>query len=654
MSIPGKILSIILKCAFVAAICACNTVHAQISDSLYKALPDSLKPANRAALTDREKQKLISSVDIDIQNRYTADFDALILWLKQKANNAHTPAEKINLLSQTGYYYYGHSKDSSILYYKKALSYTAGAPEFNDEAATAYRSIGRLYYYLENYDSSIFFLHSALDVTPPKDTASLIACYAIYSLIYGQYALYNEAIDYDKKILRLTNSASFATTRYVQDLLNEATDYCGLYGKTQENVYRDTALSIVNTVMANNKADSASWYQYCYYLKGLIAFKGNDYVHAIVLFDSSMLPAYNLSSRYSANYSFREYLYKAVSLVRLGQYAQGLTQLEKITIGPKNYLLKQTAYQALSEAADKLGATAKALRYYTQYKLYTDSLEISDHEANVLLAEQKFQAGLQQATIIALENSNLRVKNARDKIIIFGVLAVSMLIIATMLLYQRNRRQLLQKELALANQRKDISANMHDEVSSSLAALRYLINDLKDQATDAGTRQVLEEIEGEANAVYTQARNSIHQIRTGAQTENYSTNNLLHRLALRFTIDSSVQINVDADEIEIDKYFTPIQHEEITRVITEAVTNSIKHSGCDTITISVKKKGKKFYFDIADNGKWAGDNNATTGMGLNTITQRIKTLKGDVTITGTENGTHISGSFPVQGKRFLW
>lgn len=70
---------------------------------------------------------------------------------------------------------------------------------------------------------------------------------------------------------------------------------------------------------------------------------------------------------------------------------------------------------------------------------------------------------------------------------------------------------------------------MHDEVNSSLAALRFLITDMKQNMSEGGkvSVNVLEDLEQEAQAVYQRSRSFMHQLNSASISETYNVIELI-------------------------------------------------------------------------------------------------------------------------------
>ena len=91
------------------------------------------------------------------------------------------------------------------------------------------------------------------------------------------------------------------------------------------------------------------------------------------------------------------------------------------------------------------------------------------------------------------------------------------------------------------------------------------------------------------------------------------------------------------------------------RVICELINNSLKHSGCSKIEISLLLDKTTLSLEYCDNG--CGFNMAeigSTGMGLSNIFSRIDTLNGEIKINSEKGGgmralVHID-TLPAENK----
>jgi signal transduction histidine kinase len=205
-----------------------------------------------------------------------------------------------------------------------------------------------------------------------------------------------------------------------------------------------------------------------------------------------------------------------------------------------------------------------------------------------------------------------------------------------------------EKEAAIVGYGRAIGQNLHDELGSDLAALRYLVADIKKRAKTEDAKKDLEIIENEAQTVYQRSREFMHHLsNVGKQAASYNVFELLDNLMLRFDAGSGLQVNVDADKA-IVLQLNPEQNTELYLVVKEAVANCLKHSGATKMDIGIHARDRQVFFEITDNGRGLLPGKTIgRGLGMVTMQQRIKKINGVIQIGHTEKGLQINGSFPV-------
>jgi signal transduction histidine kinase len=321
------------------------------------------------------------------------------------------------------------------------------------------------------------------------------------------------------------------------------------------------------------------------------------------------------------------------------------------------------------------GDWKKALAYYEKYKGYTDSLNLLNARGQLFEVNQKYSVAQKEADIKELENKNLKETQLKQRIITIAIIGISLLLMIVFALYVNNKKQQAKRaterqnlldnlqsmeremdlnrlqqqaeqEAAITAQRKSISQNMHDEVNSSLAALRFFITDIKQNMSEDGKVpvSVLDDLEEEARVVYQQSRSFMHHLNSASVNETYNVIELIKNLSVRFGNNSNLAIYSHI-ESGIELYLNSHQHSEMYRIVKEAVANSMKHSGANIINISLTHKANMIYFEIADNGKGIKEDKEN-GIGIEAMKHRIDSLQGQINISSTSQGTIIKGSFP--------
>lgn len=86
----------------------------------------------------------------------------------------------------------------------------------------------------------------------------------------------------------------------------------------------------------------------------------------------------------------------------------------------------------------------------------------------------------------------------------------------------------------------------------------------------------------------------------------------------------------------------------LLRVIQEFIQNSIKHAGCNLISIKLSVEEQFLFIQLSDDGKGFDISEIkSTGIGLTNMSKRIKMLKGDYGLHSKRGmGTELKASIP--------
>ena len=83
------------------------------------------------------------------------------------------------------------------------------------------------------------------------------------------------------------------------------------------------------------------------------------------------------------------------------------------------------------------------------------------------------------------------------------------------------------------------------------------------------------------------------------------------------------------------------------RIVSELLTNSIKHANCNKINISISKNEKEYIIDYTDNGI-GFSKQVIRNHGLNNLENRVQFLHGTIDFYSVPGNTHYSIHLPLQ------
>jgi len=202
------------------------------------------------------------------------------------------------------------------------------------------------------------------------------------------------------------------------------------------------------------------------------------------------------------------------------------------------------------------------------------------------------------------------------------------------------QRQLLNKRILTAvlraeeKSRSRFSKELHDGLGPLLSSARMSLSALARDDCPAGQREIIDN----TTYVIDEAIRSLREI----------SNNLSPHVLNDFGLARGVQNFIDKTAAMHDvkiRFTTNLRSERydtdveviLYRVICELINNSLKHSGCTNIGLSLARNRRELTLDYTDNGR--GFNPSAMmdcGMGLSNIASRINSLGGTLDIASSK------------------
>ena len=181
--------------------------------------------------------------------------------------------------------------------------------------------------------------------------------------------------------------------------------------------------------------------------------------------------------------------------------------------------------------------------------------------------------------------------------------------------------------------RKKISERLHDDIGGSIIALKMKCSDKKEMANEV---KLLDDIYNNVRSL----SSDLDMQHKFSQTIENGIDILVNEMCSSF---KKTTVNVFPDSInEIDDQDL-IQ--DVIMTVKELITNVIKHSKADEISINVSYDKKIISILIEDNGK--GTNNKEFGHGLTAINNRAILREGSLEFDSNKKGTSVSVEFKI-------
>ena len=205
------------------------------------------------------------------------------------------------------------------------------------------------------------------------------------------------------------------------------------------------------------------------------------------------------------------------------------------------------------------------------------------------------------------------------------------------LTYERSlfRKHLLSAVLrAEERSRSSFAKELHDGMGPLLSSAKMSLSALSTENMSEEQQQILQN----SRFLIDESIRSVREISSNMSPHVLSDFGLAQgiksfvmRISQLHTTDIEFSTNLNKERFDNDTEVV------LYRVVCELITNSLKHSGCTKIDISLVLEGTTLVLDYSDNGcGFNPDKTHAKGMGLSNIFSRIDTLNGEVKIVSEE------------------
>ena len=209
--------------------------------------------------------------------------------------------------------------------------------------------------------------------------------------------------------------------------------------------------------------------------------------------------------------------------------------------------------------------------------------------------------------------------------------------------YQRDllSKQLLSTVLRTEERsRSQFAKELHDGMGPLLSSAKMSLSAISAEDMSEQQRDILQN----TRFVIDEAIRSVREISNNMSPQvlmdfglAQGVQSFLSRIQSLHTIEIVFDTNLHNERFDNDIEVV------LYRVVCELVNNSLKHSGCTTIEISLMLKSGYLLLHYNDNGRgFNPDKTTSSGMGLSNITSRVDSLNGELQITSSNGrGVHV-------------
>jgi signal transduction histidine kinase len=211
--------------------------------------------------------------------------------------------------------------------------------------------------------------------------------------------------------------------------------------------------------------------------------------------------------------------------------------------------------------------------------------------------------------------------------------------------------QLRAREIATEEERRRWARELHDETLQGLGALRLALASARRMSDPDAWAAAIDDAVTELDTEIANVRGIIADVRPAALDE-LGTGAAVEALADRIRSRGvDVKLHVDLDW-EVGRAAT--RHDDeletaIYRIAQEAMTNAVKHSGAELLTLDVTEQDGYVTLRIEDDGDGFDPADTADGFGLLGMRERVELLGGEFGVASAPGaGTTVSARLPVR------
>ncbi|MFN0256731.1 tetratricopeptide repeat-containing sensor histidine kinase [Pedobacter ureilyticus] len=242
-------------------------------------------------------------------------------------------------------------------------------------------------------------------------------------------------------------------------------------------------------------------------------------------------------------------------------------------------------------------------------------------------------------------------KVSQIRIIALTVLFIVLLVVILIIRYYRGRLEKDRKQIAELNRimelRQKLSADMHDDIGSTLSSISLYTHSLLMQPQADTQRSTLEKIKRNAQNV----QESIADIIWSVNPNMDAMEQVVARMRA-FGADMTEHAGMGFQFRTVEEVsslaLSMTMRKNLYLIYKEAINNAVKYSSCTEIKVSIKQDKGFFSMQVTDNGGGFDVAAKREGNGLSNMSRRAKEVGADINITSSkEKGTAVTLLIPL-------
>jgi signal transduction histidine kinase len=326
----------------------------------------------------------------------------------------------------------------------------------------------------------------------------------------------------------------------------------------------------------------------------------------------------------------------------------------------------------LRNKADILSGNQKfkeAANYYFRHLEMNDTLAAAQNALALKDIQTKYETAEQKLKNAELEAKNLRSK-AGNYFLLF-LLSIAIGVAAYFILnYYKSKKILKERKLAqeqrelkmmrdqelasidamIAGQEKErlkIASDLHDDLGSSLTAIKVSLENAKERTEDQVSKGILNNAHDILNETYVKVRRLSHTQNSRVLSENGWISSLKDLVE---KINKSGKLDIEVVTSGLKGSLSNSTELNLFRIIQELINNIIKHANATEASVIITGYDHVLDIMVEDNGKGFDlKTEENKGLGLQNIKKRVENMKGNFVIDSNFNkgGCSISIEIPI-------
>jgi signal transduction histidine kinase len=198
------------------------------------------------------------------------------------------------------------------------------------------------------------------------------------------------------------------------------------------------------------------------------------------------------------------------------------------------------------------------------------------------------------------------------------------------------------------DERRRWARELHDQTLQSIGSVRVLLTSASSHAGEHALREAVDQAVEDLDYEIANLRGIISDLRPSI-LDDLGLVAALEALIERRRGDG-LEIRVDLrlpGQADAPGLMSPELETTVYRLVQEALTNVVKHSGAERAWVTVALSGGVAIVNVRDDGVGFDDAGASSGFGLTGIRERVYLAGGDATLASDPGGTELKARIPA-------